>query len=193
MQLFLCDFMSVKISGKNVDLGNSLREYISKETENLIDKYLGEEIESVVTIEKDNRLFDTEVCSHLHKGFIIKTNGTSDDPYKSFDSALERLEERIKKHKHRIKNKQRRLEWTKGIEATGYIVERRDSSGDSDEEHLVIAEQEGYILALSVSEAVMKLDLTEMPVVMFKNADSGRINAVYKRSDGHIGWIDYKE
>ena len=38
----------------------------------------------------------------------------------------------------------------------------------------------------------MKLDLTEMPVVMFKNADNGRINVVYKRGDGHIGWIDYK-
>ena len=73
-----------------------------------------------------------------------------------------------------------------------YIIERKPSSNDEDEEHLVIAEQESSILPLSVSEAVMKLDLTEMPVVMFKNADSGRINVVYKRSDGHIGWIDYK-
>ncbi|MDO4975054.1 MAG: ribosome-associated translation inhibitor RaiA [Alphaproteobacteria bacterium] len=184
--------MSVKISGKNIDLGNSLKDYIEKETENLIDKYLGEEIESTVVIGKDNRIFDTEVCLYLYKGFVIKTNGASDDPYKAFDLALERLEERVKKHKNRIKNKQRRLEWTKGIEAMKYVMERKDSSSDSDEEHLVIAEQDGYILSLSVSEAVMKLDLTDMPLVMFKNADSGRINVVYKRPDGHIGWIDYK-
>ncbi len=185
--------MSVKISGRNIDLGTSLKEYIEKELENLIDKYLGEQIDSTVTIVKDNRLFDTEVCVYLYKGFVIKTHGASDDPYRAFDVALERLEERIKKHKNRIKNKERRSEWNKGIEAMKYVVERKDSSNDADEEHLIIAEQDGYILALSVSEAVMKLDLTEMPLVMFKNADSGRINVVYKRPDGHIGWIDYKE
>ena len=185
--------MTIKVSGKNIDLGNSLKEYIIKETENLVDKYFGEKIESHILISKDNRLFDSEVCVHLHKGFVIKTNGSSDDPYKAVDLALERLEDRIRKHKNRIKNKERRTEWTKGIEAKKYVVERKDSVSDSDEEHLVIAEQEGYILSLSVSEAVMKLDLTEMPVVMFKNADSGRINVVYKRPDGHIGWIDYNE
>lgn len=185
--------MTIKIAGKNIDLGDSLREYAEKEIENLVDKYLGEEIESSILIGKDNRLFDVEVCLYLNKGFVIKTNGSSDDPYKAVASALERLEERIKKHKNRIKNKARRSEWVKGVDATRYVVERKDAQNDaSDEEHLVIAEQEGFILSLSVSEAVMKLDLTEMPVVMFKNADSGRINVVYKRPDGHIGWIDYK-
>lgn len=185
--------MTVKISGKNIDLGQSLRDYAEQKIENLIDKYLGEDIESAISIWKDNRLFGTEVCLYLYKGFVIKTKGASDDPYKAVDIALERLEDRVKKHKHRIKDKQRRSEWLKGIEAMGYVVERKTATSDSDEEHLVIAEQDGYILPLSVSEAVMKLDLTEMPVVMFKNADSGRINVVYKRTDGHIGWIDYKE
>ena len=184
--------MSIKISGKGIDLGDSLKEYAIKETGNLIDKYLGEEIDSSILISKDNRLFDVEACLYLHKGFVIKTNGSSDDPYKAVASALERLEDRIKKHKHRIKNKERRSEWNEGLDAMKYIVERKDSDNDNDEEHLVIAEQDGSILSLSVSEAVMKLDLTEMPVVMFKNADSGRINVVYKRPDGHIGWIDYK-
>lgn len=184
--------MSIKVSGKGIDLGDSLKEYAIKETENLIDKYLGEKIDSNILITKDNRLFDVEACLRLSKGFVIKTNGSSDDPYKAVASALERLEERIKKHKHRIKNKQRRTEWHDGIDATKYVVERKNSDSDNDEEHLVIAEQEGFILSLSVSEAVMKLDLTEMPVVMFKNADSGKINVVYKRPDGHIGWIDYK-
>lgn len=192
--IFFGEFMAIKVSGRNIDLGSSLTEYIEKETENLIDKYLGEEIESTVSISKDNRLFDVEICLYLYKGFVIKTHGSSDDPYRACDLALERLEDRVKKHKHRIKDKQRRQEWNKGIEAMKYTMERKDSNSDSDEdeEHLVIAEQDGYILSLSVSEAVMKLDLTEMPVVMFKNADSGRINVVYKRPDGHIGWIDYK-
>ena len=184
--------MTIKISGKNIDLGESLKEFAEKETENLIDKYLGEKIDSNITISKDNRLFDVEACLYLNKGFVIKTNGSSDDPYKAVTLAVERLEDRIKKHKHRIKNKERRTEWTKAVDATRYVMERKQATEEKDEEHLVIAEQDSLILSLSVSEAVMKLDLTDVPVVMFKNADSGRINVVYKRNDGHIGWIDYK-
>ena len=184
--------MEINISGRGIDLGNSLREYTSSKTNNLVDKYLDEDITSRITISKDSRIFEVEICLHLAKGFVIKTNGSSDDPYRAVDIALERLEERIEKHKNRIKNKNRRSEWNMAADAMRYIIERKPSSNDEDEEHLVIAEQESSILPLSVSEAVMKLDLTEMPVVMFKNADSGRINVVYKRPDGHIGWIDYK-
>lgn len=184
--------MDIKVSGRGIDLGDSFKEYTETKTNNLIEKYLGEEIKSNITVSKDNRIFETEICLYLTKGFVIKTNGSSDDPYRALDIALERLEERIKKHKNRIKDRRRRSEWDTATTAMRYIVERKPSSDDRDEEHLVIAEQESSILPLSVSEAVMKLDLTEMPVVMFKNADSGRINVVYKRADGHIGWIDYK-
>jgi ribosomal subunit interface protein len=157
-----------------------------------MDKYLGENVDSTVTIAKDNRLFVVEACLYLVKGFVLKTNGSSDDPYKAVSMALERLEERIKKHKNRIKNKQRRSDWGIGaLSATKYIIERKDSNSDLDEQHLVIAEQEGFVLTLSVSEAVMKLDLGDLPVVVFKNSETNRINIVYKRNDGHIGWIDY--
>ena len=185
--------MAIKVLGKGVDLGNSLTEYAESRTGNLIEKYIAEEIDTNVTVHKDSRMFEAEICSYLNKGFVMKANGASDDPYRAVDIALERIEERIKKHTNRIKNKSRRSEWIKAAEATRYIIERKPSSNDADEEHLVIAEQESLILPLSVSEAVMKLDLTEMPVVMFKNADSGKINVVYKRPDSHIGWIDYKE
>ena len=44
--------------------------------------------------------------------------------------------------------------------------------------------------ALSVSDAVMELDMTGAPVVVFRHAGHGRVNLVYRRADGHIGWID---
>ena len=185
--------MPIKVSGKNLDIGESLKEFTIKEVENLIDKYVGEELDSTVNISKDNRLFNIDVCLYLMKGFVLKTSGTSDDPYKAVSIALERLEDRIKRHKHRIRNRQRRAGWKVGaLDATRYVIERKESNNDADEEHLVIAEQEGAVLKLSVSEAVMKLDLTDLPVVIFKNIETDRINVIYKRLDGHIGWIDCK-
>ncbi|MDR2666991.1 MAG: ribosome-associated translation inhibitor RaiA [Holosporales bacterium] len=185
--------MPIKITGKGIDLGKSLREYTQKKVEDITYKYIGDVLDSHVTVGRDNKLFEVEVCLPLYRGFVIKTNGFSDDPYCAVDVALEKLEEKIRKHKRRIKDKERRAQWEDGIlHSTKYTMRRKEVAAEDDEEHLIIAEQEGFILSLNVSEAVMKLDLTEVPIVMFKNVDSGRINAVYKRPDGHIGWIDYK-
>jgi hypothetical protein len=55
---------------------------------------------------------------------------------------------------------------------------------------VIIAETTTTLKRLSVSEAVMELDMTGAPVVVFRHAGHGRINLVYRRADGHIGWID---
>jgi len=41
-----------------------------------------------------------------------------------------------------------------------------------------------------VAEAVMQLDMTDSPVLVFTNAGNGQVNVVYRRADGNIGWID---
>jgi ribosome hibernation promoting factor len=71
----------------------------------------------------------------------------------------------------------------------------RERAGDSEEEvaewnPVIIAESTTALKRLSVSEAVMELDLTGVPVVVFRHAGHGRINLVYRRADGHIGWVD---
>jgi ribosomal subunit interface protein len=183
--------MQIKVSGKGIKVGDSLRGFVTEEVSNIVSKYIKDGIESAVIIGKDRRFFIVEIIVHVSRGFVIKSNSQSDDPYGAVTTALERIEGRIKKHKHRITDKNRRDLWTKdGFLAKDYVIERKYQEG-KDEEHLVIAEQERYVLSLSVSEAVAKLDLGDLSVVMFKNADTSRINVVYKRKDGHIGWIDY--
>ena len=54
----------------------------------------------------------------------------------------------------------------------------------------VIAESTTVMKRISVSEAVMELDLTGTPMVVFRHAGYGRVNLVYRRADGHIGGID---
>jgi ribosomal subunit interface protein len=187
--------VNVKITGKSIDLGESLRGYISNSVSNLMQKYLGEDVESSLTMRKDNNEFVVEARLYVHKGFIIRSHGKSPDAYAAVDASLSRLVTLLSKHKNRLINKHRRKRWDDaGNDAVKYVLERKSSTSDeNDEEHLIIAEQEGYVLSLSVSEAVMKLDLTDAPVVMFKNAESGRVNVVYKKQDGNVGWINYRE
>jgi hypothetical protein len=70
-----------------------------------------------------------------------------------------------------------------------------ERAGDSEEEvaewnPVIIAESTMTLKRLSVSDAVMELDMTGVPVVVFRHAGHGRINLVYRRADGHIGWVD---
>jgi hypothetical protein len=53
-----------------------------------------------------------------------------------------------------------------------------------------VAEVQAEILRLSVGDAVMRMDLADQQVLMFRNSTNGELNVVYRRSDGHIGWID---
>lgn len=57
----------------------------------------------------------------------------------------------------------------------------------------VIAEKSTNIERLSVSDAVMKMDLADLPALMFFNAGNGRLNVVYRRVDGNISWVDPEE
>ena len=181
----------MRIYGKHIDIGDSLQSAIELKINNLIEKYVGTVQDSSVTICKDHKIFNIEIVLLVEKGFWIKGSGVSDDPYKALDFALSKLEVVIKKHKSKLLDSERRTRWVEsGYAAIDRTLDHAPEN-DPQEEKLIIAEQEKYVLLLSVSEAVAKLELGDLPVVMFKNADNLRINVVYKRSDGHIGWIDY--
>jgi hypothetical protein len=55
---------------------------------------------------------------------------------------------------------------------------------------MVVAEKKTRLRRLSVGDAVAELDLSGAPVVIFRHATTGRTNIVYRRLDGHIGWVD---
>ena len=67
--------------------------------------------------------------------------------------------------------------------------EAHDDAGE-DPNPVVVAESQTALREMTVGAAVMQLDLAEQPAVVFKNAAHGGINVVYRRRDGHIGWID---
>lgn len=70
------------------------------------------------------------------------------------------------------------------------IDEDSDEGAAADAAPLVVAEKSTKIRVQTVGMAAMALDLSSEPVVVFRNAAGGRLNIVYRRTDGNIGWID---
>jgi ribosomal subunit interface protein len=190
--------MPFRVSGKNIDVGEALRTRIEARIVEATAKYFDGGYSGHVTVGKEGFGFRTECVIHLDSGIVLEAEALAADAYTSADQAALRIEKRLRRYKRRLKGHQ--LARADGhaandvpTEARSYIIAAPEQ--DTDEEvtefnPVIIAETMTALRRLSVSEAVMELDLTGCAVVVFRHAGHGRVNLVYRRSDGHIGWID---
>lgn len=186
--------MSVQVTGKNLDIGEALRFYIEDRIDQTLDKFIGNATSGHVRIEKDGKQFRTDCSLHLGSGLDLQSKGESHDVYASADAALERLEKRLRRYKRRLKNHHQKHsagEKAAGTPALDYVIQSNEEEEEvGDDAPIIIAENETNINEFSVSDAVMHMDLAESSVLVFRNASHGRINIVYRRIDGNIGWVD---
>ena len=189
--------MSFRVSGKNIDVGEALRSRINARIAEATAKYFDGGFSGHVTIGKEGFGFRTECLIHLDSGIVLEAAALAADAYASADQVAERIEKRLRRYKRRLKNHQATADGVaiepRPIEASSYIIATPEA--DTSEEMasftpVIIAESTTALKRLSVSDAVMELDLTGAAVVVFRHAGHGRINLVYRRGDGHIGWID---
>jgi putative sigma-54 modulation protein len=186
--------MPFRVSGKNLDIGEALRERVSARIVEALSKYFDGGYSGHVTVEKEGFGFRTECAIHLDSGMTLHTDANAADAYASADQAALRIEKRLRRYKRRLKDRSAaRHNGASVIDAPSYVIEA--PFHDSDEEMtefnpVIIAEQTTALKQLSVSEAVMELDLTGAPVLVFRHASHGRVNLVYRRPDGNVGWVD---
>lgn len=186
--------MDIKITGKNIDVGDALRAQIINRLEHDISKYFDGIIDGHVTVFKEASTFRAECTLHLSTGIVLQAEGKSADAYASFDEAATHLQKRVRRYKRRLKDHHTRR-GTKpfdSFDAPYYVIAREEEPVEepADLNPPIIAENISKIRELSVGEAVMQLDLGEAPVIVFRNGAQGGINVVYQRADGNIGWID---
>jgi ribosomal subunit interface protein len=188
--------MSFRVSGKNIDVGEALRSRINERIAEATAKYFDGGFSGHVTVGKEGFGFKTECVIHLDSGIMLEAEAMAADAYASADQVAERIEKRLRRYKRRLKNHQAvgpdGFE-ARAVAAPSYIIatpEHRDEDDITEFNPVIIAESTTALKRLSVSEAVMELDLTGVAVVVFRHAGHGRVNLVYRRGDGHIGWID---
>jgi ribosomal subunit interface protein len=189
--------MVLKISGKNVDIGQALRTRIDATVTDAVKKYFSGGYSGHITVTKGGRGFETECALHLDSGMIFEARGAAGDAHASFDQAAERLEKRLRRYKRRLKDHKKGGSAADGFpmmpdDASTFVLAapHEDEEIAEDYSPVIVAETKTPILTLSVSAAVMELDRTEVPVVVFRNSSHGKVNVVFRRPDGHFGWID---
>ncbi|QPC42578.1 ribosome-associated translation inhibitor RaiA [Kaustia mangrovi] len=185
--------MQIQIIGKNFDVGDALRTHIEHRLEGDVGKYFDGTVNALVTVEKERSMFQTDCTLHLTTGITLHTSAQASDARVSFDQAADRLEKRLRRYKRRLKDHHaHRREPVESFEATRFVIAAagEESNEPPDLNPVVIAEDTAQLNELTVGEAVMQLDISDAPVVLFRNAAHGGLNVVYRRDDGNIGWID---
>jgi ribosomal subunit interface protein len=200
--------MSFRVSGKNLDLGEALRERIGERIAEAMGKYFDGGYSGHVTLEREGFGFRTDCAVHLDSKITLHAEGMAADAYASADQAALRIEKRLRRYHRRLKDHRSERPGGAGqidsasvdpaadaatINAATYVIAAPEEEGETGIDGFtpaVIAESTTALKQLSVSDAVTELDMTGAPVVVFRHAGHGRINVVYRRSDGHFGWID---
>ena len=185
--------MQIKITGKHIDIGDGLRQHIEERLQSFRERFFEGSVHGAVTLEKQRGRFLSDCSLHLATGLHLQAHAENSDPMACADAALSHLEKQLKKYKQRIKDHHRHpREAATPREATAYVIQQEDHEGDepSGLNAPIIAESAATIPQLSVGEAVMQLDISTTPFVLFYNTKQGRLNLVHRRPDGNIGWLD---
>ncbi len=186
--------MPLRVSGKNVDIGEALRLQITHRIEESVAKFYAGLVTGHVTLRPEGSGFETDCVLHLSSGVTLHAVGSAQEPYFSAERAAEKVESRLRRYKQRLKDHAPPNGNARQIEVPSYVIESPSDEWAEDEatefSPVVIAETKKNIKAMSVSDAVLDLDMTGAPVILFRHATSGRVNLVYRRTDGNIGWVD---
>jgi ribosomal subunit interface protein len=192
--------MQVQVTGKHVDVGEALRSRVSAELSSNIGKYFDRQGGGAdVVVSRDGHGFRVDCAVTLASGQQLTTHGLGGDAHLAFDAASAKMQKRIQRYKNRLKDHHPQAVARQAAETAAYFVlqipdedddEALDEGPATFPEPLVIAETETRIGTMTVSMAVMELDLTESQTIVFRNAAHGGLSVVYRRPDGNIGWID---
>ncbi len=184
--------MGLRVSGKHMDVGEAFRTRIEERLNEAVDKYFDGNFSGSVVVSKDAARFSTDCTIHLDTGVVFQAAGMAHDPEASFAEAAERIEKRLRRYKRRLKD--HRAGHANGDRDMAYqimaAIPDEDEELEEDFAPAIIAETTLKVGTLSVAGAVMALDRQDSPVVVFRNAKSGDLNFVFRRSDGNYGWVD---
>lgn len=205
--------MQLTVKGKQLDVGDALRSHVDDSLSTVVGKYFSKPIEADVLLSREAHLFKADIQVHVGRGLIVHAVGDATEPYPAFDAACEKIAKRLRRMKRKLRDHHGgasnghasfgdagptmsparyqilEADGDESYAEDGYSDEEQSAS-EAAHQPIVVAEMQTSIATLTVSDAVLRLELTDQPAILFKNSAHGGINLVYRRSDGNIGWVD---
>lgn len=198
--------MSIQVTNKGIDVSPALRQRISDRVDDGLSKYFDRDAEVFVAIQKDGPGFEVLCSLHLPTGTWLQGKASNPaDAYAAADEAVQKLDKRLRRYKRKLRHHDHRRAFGGEKEEALYaILQSGQTPAEVPEEHeaaeaeqdapqaVVVSESVSELRTMDVSMAVWEMDITEAPVLLFRNAGNNQVNALHRRPDGHIGWLNPK-
>jgi ribosomal subunit interface protein len=194
--------MQLTVTGKQVDVGDALRRHVETTLDSLLGKYFRTAIEAHAVFAREAHLITADLSLHVGRGMVVNSSAAATEHYLAFDAAAERLAKQLRRYKRRLRDYHGKARGAaeRPEMAPTFVLAPIDEDQDDGEAAVaaapggsapvVIAEMTTELPQLTVGEAVMRMDLADAPVLLFRNRSHGELNVVYRRGDGNIGWVD---
>lgn len=195
--------MKLSVQGKQINVGDALRGYVDEKLNDINSKYFSRAIDANVIFSRESEgFFKAHISIRVGKNILISGDAIESDIYMAFDLAAAKVAKQLRRYKNRLRDHHHRIEQTPEseiIKARDYTLAMKAFEGvdgeeaaepEAEDSPLIVAEMSSDIETLSVSEAVMRMDLANQTALLFRNASHNGLNLVYRRSDGNVGWVD---
>lgn len=190
--------MDIRVTGRHVDVSDAFRAHVEDRLQTAVSKLFNRSIAANITLAKEGHLFIADCQLHANQGVNLQSSGQASDAYAAVDAAVDKVEKQLRRYKRRLKNHHNSHGRDDQVlqNAQSYVIapEQEDDElgekAESEDQPIIIAETRTQIPEVSVGDAVMLMDLNDVPALMFRNSKNKELNVVYRRSDGNIGWID---
>ncbi|MGG5822886.1 ribosome hibernation-promoting factor, HPF/YfiA family [Falsiroseomonas sp. HW251] len=196
--------MHITVAGKQVETGEALQTHVRENLGTIARKYFDHALEANVTFRRDGKghAFVCDINLKAGRDLFMRGEGEGPDAHRAFDEAAEHVAKRLRRYRRRVNDHARSMASERDRprgEPARQVVLRRPEEEEADAAEVavangadhpaVVAESQALIETLTVGEAVMRMDLMQLHVLMFRNSGSSEFNVVYRRGDGHVGWI----
>lgn len=171
--------MQVAVRGKNIEITNALRDYVEKKV-GKIERFFDAPVNAQVNMYVERGRHIVEVTAALN-GLILRGEEATTDMYASIDLVADKLEKQVQKYKARTK---------KGRGKENGATEDVDLLPVAEEDGKVVKTKRFPVKPLSLEEAIVQMDLLSHDFFVFANADTERVNVLYRRKDGNYGLLE---
>ncbi len=184
--------MNLRVSGKNMDVGEALRQRAQDYIDSVVSKYFDGGYNGHLTLEPEGSGFRADCVIHLDTGVILQASASASEPIAAYEKMASHIEKRLRRYKRKLKNHRRNARQEEMSIAQSYVLASPENQEEVEEDFSppIIAEDTTNLATMTVGEAVMELDLAQSDVIVFRHAGHGGINVVYRRADGNYGWVD---
>ncbi len=187
--------MHIQVKGKQIDVGAALTEHVEAQLSAAVAKYFDRPVDATVTFSKERHAFRCDAHVHLATGLVAQSSSTAADVYAAFDQGADKIEKQIRRYKRRLKDHHKeRAKPVDMLSAQSYVLQGGDEADEPESlKPVIVAESTDAIPSISVGEAVMQMELAGHDFLLFRHDATGRVNLVFSREDGNVGWMDPAE